>query len=109
MIFDFFGASLLRSLSSTWPTESLFISAIVTSSALRVALGLVMAVLDGAIANVALLTTAKDLNADSAFSIWIVNGLCPWFARRFQLGRRTDLDLCQDFERPEPEVCRGTA
>jgi hypothetical protein len=29
--FRFFGASLLRSLSSTLPTESLFISAIVTS------------------------------------------------------------------------------
>ena len=35
MIFDFLGASLLRSLSSTLPTESLFISAMLTSSALR--------------------------------------------------------------------------
>ncbi len=35
MIFDFLGALLLRSLSSALPTESLFISAIVTSSALR--------------------------------------------------------------------------
>ena len=33
-----------------------------------------MAVMDGAIANVALPTIAKDLNADPAFSIWIVNG-----------------------------------
>jgi len=35
MSFDFLGASLRRSLSSTLPTESLFISAIVTSSAPR--------------------------------------------------------------------------
>src|ERR1700687_4951802 len=41
---------------------------------LTIALGLVMAVMDGAIANVALPTIAKDLNADPAFSIWIVNG-----------------------------------
>jgi len=34
LIFAFFGASSRRSLSSTLPTESLFISAIVTSSAL---------------------------------------------------------------------------
>lgn len=33
-----------------------------------------MAVMDGAIANVALPTIAKDLNASPAFSIWIVNG-----------------------------------
>ena len=33
-----------------------------------------MAVMDGAIANGALLTIAKDLNASPAFSIWIVNG-----------------------------------
>jgi len=33
-----------------------------------------MAVVDGAIANVALPTIAKDLNASPAFSIWIVNG-----------------------------------
>ena len=32
-----------------------------------------MAVLDGAIANVALPTIAKDLNASPASSIWIVN------------------------------------
>ena len=41
---------------------------------LTIALGLVMAVMDGAIANVALPTIAKDLNASPAFSIWIVNG-----------------------------------
>jgi DHA2 family multidrug resistance protein-like MFS transporter len=41
---------------------------------LTIALGLVMAVMDGAVANVALPTIAKDLNADPAFSIWIVNG-----------------------------------
>jgi MFS transporter, DHA2 family, multidrug resistance protein len=39
-----------------------------------VALGLVMSVMDGAIANVALPTIAKDLDASPAFSIWIVNG-----------------------------------
>ena len=41
---------------------------------LTIALGLVMAVMDGAIANVALPTIAKDLSASPAFSIWIVNG-----------------------------------
>jgi len=41
---------------------------------LTIALGLVMAVMDGAIANVALPTIAKDLHASPAFSIWIVNG-----------------------------------
>jgi DHA2 family multidrug resistance protein-like MFS transporter len=41
---------------------------------LTIALGIVMAVLDGAIANVALPTIAADLNASPAFSIWIVNG-----------------------------------
>jgi DHA2 family multidrug resistance protein-like MFS transporter len=41
---------------------------------LTIALGLVMAVMDGAIANVALPTIAGDLNASPAFSIWIVNG-----------------------------------
>src|ERR1700730_894470 len=41
---------------------------------LTIALGIVMSVMDGAIANVALPTIAKDLNASSAFSIWIVNG-----------------------------------
>jgi DHA2 family multidrug resistance protein-like MFS transporter len=39
-----------------------------------IALGLVMAVIDGSIANVALPTIAKGLNASPAFSIWIVNG-----------------------------------
>ena len=41
---------------------------------LTIALGLVMAVMDGAIANVALPTIAKDLHASPAFSIWIVSG-----------------------------------
>jgi DHA2 family multidrug resistance protein-like MFS transporter len=39
-----------------------------------IGLGLVMAVVDGAIANVALPTIARDLDASPAFSIWIVNG-----------------------------------
>jgi len=38
-----------------------------------VALGITMAVLDSAIANVALPTIAKDLNAGPADSIWVVN------------------------------------
>jgi len=41
---------------------------------LTIALGIIMAVVDGAIANVALPTIATDLNASPAFSIWIVNG-----------------------------------
>jgi MFS transporter, DHA2 family, multidrug resistance protein len=41
---------------------------------LTIALGLVMAVIDGAIANVALPTIAGDLDASPAFAIWIVNG-----------------------------------
>src|SRR5258706_16145727 len=41
---------------------------------LTVALGIVMAVMDGAIANVALPTIAQDLHASPAFSIWVVNG-----------------------------------
>lgn len=41
---------------------------------LTIGLGLVMAVVDGSIANVALPTIAQDLNASPAFSIWIVNG-----------------------------------
>src|SRR6201992_876996 len=40
---------------------------------LTIALGLVMAVVDGAIANVALPTIAKALEASRAFSVWIVN------------------------------------
>ncbi|PJX42192.1 MULTISPECIES: MFS transporter [unclassified Klebsiella] len=40
---------------------------------LTIVLGLTMAVLDGAIANVALPTIASDLNASPASSIWIVN------------------------------------
>src|SRR6201996_2700284 len=39
-----------------------------------IALGLIMAVIDGSIANVALPTIAGSLNASPAFSIWIVNG-----------------------------------
>jgi MFS transporter, DHA2 family, multidrug resistance protein len=41
---------------------------------LAIAIGLIMAVMDGAIANVALPTIAHDLHANPAFSIWIVNG-----------------------------------
>src|ERR1700753_1755883 len=41
---------------------------------LTIALGLVMAVLDGSIAIVAVPTIARDLDASPAFSIWIVNG-----------------------------------
>jgi MFS transporter, DHA2 family, multidrug resistance protein len=41
---------------------------------LTIALGIIMSVVDGAIANVALPTIARDLNASPAFSIWIVNG-----------------------------------
>jgi len=40
---------------------------------LTIALGLTMAVLDGAIANVALPTIAGDLNTSPANSIWVVN------------------------------------
>lgn len=40
---------------------------------LTVALGITMAVLDGAIANVALPTIARDLHASPAASIWVVN------------------------------------
>src|SRR6201996_6440040 len=39
-----------------------------------IALGLIMAVIDGSIANVALPAIAGSLNASPAFSIWIVNG-----------------------------------
>ena len=39
-----------------------------------IAIGLVMAVMDSAIANVALPTIAQDLDASPALSIWIVNG-----------------------------------
>jgi DHA2 family multidrug resistance protein-like MFS transporter len=39
-----------------------------------IALGIIMAVVDSAIANVALPTIAGDLDASPAFSIWIVNG-----------------------------------
>ena len=40
---------------------------------LTIAFGITMAVLDGAIANVALPTIASDLNASPAESIWVVN------------------------------------
>jgi len=39
-----------------------------------IGLALTMAVMDGAIANVALPTIARDLHASPSFSIWIVNG-----------------------------------
>src|SRR6185312_9076657 len=39
-----------------------------------IALGVIMAVMDSAIANVALPTIGIDLNTDPALSIWIVNG-----------------------------------
>jgi DHA2 family multidrug resistance protein-like MFS transporter len=41
---------------------------------LTIAIGLIISVMDGAIANVALPSIARDLNASPAFSIWIVNG-----------------------------------
>ena len=41
---------------------------------LTIALGLMMSVMDGAIANIALPTIARALNASPSFSIWIVNG-----------------------------------
>lgn len=40
---------------------------------LAIALGLTVSVLDGAIANVALPTIARDLNASAANSIWVIN------------------------------------
>ncbi|HEY4343186.1 MAG TPA: MFS transporter [Parvibaculum sp.] len=40
---------------------------------LTVALGVTMAVLDGAVANIALPTIARELNASAAQSIWVVN------------------------------------
>lgn len=40
---------------------------------MAIALGITVAVLDGAIANVALPTIARDLNASPAESIWVVN------------------------------------
>lgn len=41
---------------------------------LAIALGITVAVLDGAIANVALPTIAQDLNTTPAQSVWIING-----------------------------------
>jgi MFS transporter, DHA2 family, multidrug resistance protein len=60
----------------TWPDENLdgLPQPQRNWSILTIALGIVMAVMDGAIANVALPTIARDLNASPAFSIWIVNG-----------------------------------
>ncbi len=40
---------------------------------LTIVIGITMAVLDGAIANVALPTIARDLHASAASSIWVVN------------------------------------
>ena len=48
---------------------------------LTVALGITMAVLDGAIANVALPTIARDMDASQAGSIWVVNA--------YQLDRKS--------------------
>jgi len=45
-----------------------------TWSILTIALGLTLAVMDSAIANVALPTIARDLNTNAAYSIWVVNG-----------------------------------
>lgn len=45
-----------------------------TWAIVTIALGIIMAVIDGSIANVALPSIARDLNASPAFSIWIVNG-----------------------------------
>src|SRR5437868_13356292 len=41
---------------------------------LTIALGIIMAVIDSAIANVALPNIARDLRTDAAFSICVVNG-----------------------------------
>ena len=41
---------------------------------ITIMLGVTMAVIDGAIANVALPTIAEDLHATPSFSVWIVNG-----------------------------------
>ena len=65
-------------------------------AALAVALGLVMAVLDSAIANIALPTIARDLHVSEAASIWVVNAyqlavtmsLLPFAALGEQLGYR---------------------
>ncbi len=57
----------LSPLQDGLPTRQRFM-AIIT-----IALGLTMAVLDGAIANVALPTISRELNASPAQSIWIVN------------------------------------
>jgi len=43
-------------------------------SALAIWLGLIMAVLDGAIANVAPPTIARELSATPAYAVWVVNG-----------------------------------
>lgn len=45
-----------------------------TLAILTIALGVTMAVMDSAIANVALPTIARDLHTNPALSIWIVNG-----------------------------------
>src|SRR5271167_1146643 len=43
-------------------------------SALAIWLALTMAVLDGAIANVALPAIARELSAAPAYAVWVVNG-----------------------------------
>src|SRR5580658_6759272 len=43
-------------------------------SAVAIWLALTMAVLDGAIANVALPTIARELHSAPAYSVWVVNG-----------------------------------
>ncbi len=56
---------------------------------LTIVLGLTMAVLDGAIANVALPTIASDLNASPAASIWIVNAspaASIWIVNAYQIA-----------------------
>lgn len=56
-----------KSLSDGLPTPQRY------GAIIAIALGITMAVLDGTIANVALPTIARDLNASPAESIWIVN------------------------------------
>jgi hypothetical protein len=69
-----------------------------------IALGIAMSVVDGAIADVALPTIGRDLQASPAFSIWIVNGyqlaitisLLRWLrsARSSGIGASTCPDCC---------------
>jgi len=65
-------------------------------SALTIWLALTMAVLDGAIANVALPTIARELSAAPAYAVWVVNGyqlaivvsLLPFAALGEEIGYR---------------------